>query len=179
MPKRPAPTRAWGPANLGNNDLRSIAFAMTLAANSRGFTAELTQIIQLRTAHSAKLGHFDLIDARAVDRENTLHADAAGRDLAHGQGLFETGTAASKANAFENLNTLFGAFTNAEVNADRIARAKFRDIVTKLLLFNFINQVHNGSPPMRRYVNSLNFNSQTFAMAFRRKCAANRLHFRL
>ena len=69
---------------------------------------------------------FDLINARAVQRERALHANAA-RELAHGEVGDEALLAFADDHAFEDLDSLLVAFDDLCVDADGISAAKIWD----------------------------------------------------
>ena len=68
-----------------------------------------------------------------MHREDALDADAVG-DLAHHERFADTGAAARDAHALERLETLLVAFTNTDVDAQRVACAEGRDLAEPLFL---------------------------------------------
>src|SRR5437016_4033853 len=69
-----------------------------------GAAGEAAQVVQARAAHAAAAGDLDAFDARAVEGEGALDADA-GRDASHGEVAGDTGLHADH-DAFERLQAL-------------------------------------------------------------------------
>jgi hypothetical protein len=86
--------------------------------------------------------YLELLDARRVEWENALDADAGGH-LPDREG--RTGAASGLANhdALEDLDSLLLALPNSEVDVDRVAHAK-RGTVKELRLLNRVD-FRNGS----------------------------------
>ena len=75
-------------------------------AQTGGFAAESTQVVQFRAPYTAGAHYVDMIDHPRVDREDTLHA-LAETDLANGDALAHAGIIAGDDRAFERLEALF------------------------------------------------------------------------
>jgi hypothetical protein len=91
-----------------------------------GLAGAAAQIIKLGAAHDTAADNFDRLDVRAVQREHALHAFAEA-DLANGKGGAQPAVGAGDADAFVILNAGALAFHDAHADAQRIARAEFRD----------------------------------------------------
>ena len=87
--------------------------------DSRGFSAEFTEIVELRAADFALARHFDLVDRRAVDGEDSFHADAV-RHLADDEVLAKTAVLAADHYALKYLDTLAVSLFYFDVDLDRI-----------------------------------------------------------
>ena len=85
-------------------------------------TAQIAQVVQLRTANAAAAGDLDGLQVRGVNREGTLNADTEG-DLTDGEGLTDAGTLTTDADALEQLCTLVVTLDNLYVNVEGIAWA--------------------------------------------------------
>ena len=112
----------------GGSDIRILA-GIALA-NARCLAAQLAQVIKLRAPHVAFLNHINVIDDRRVQRKDSLDTDTKAR-LAHRNRFAGATMFASDADAFKSLQPFFGfRFLNADVDANRIARLKFRNIIS-------------------------------------------------
>ena len=80
------------------------------------FTAKITQIVELRTTHATATDHIYVIDHGAMERENSLDADAV-RDLADREGRASALARAADANALERLEAGLLTFGRARVPA--------------------------------------------------------------
>src|SRR5581483_268332 len=119
-----------------------------LLAYTRGFAGQLTQVIQLGAAHVAFALHFDLGDARAVERKYALDSFAV-RYLAHRERGVEAAIAPRDDHALESLETLALAFLHADVYRHGIARAELRNLLGHLTRFDFLQNLAHGSTPTR------------------------------
>src|SRR5215204_2636046 len=81
----------------------SLARRARLFLDARRAAAQLAQVVQAGAAHLAVTHHLNLVDARRVALERTLHADAAG-DLAHRERRRRAGVADADYVAFEDLD---------------------------------------------------------------------------
>src|SRR5712672_3527852 len=86
----------------GGFDFRRAALAL---GNAGGFPAAAAQIIELGAPYLAMADHLDRIHQRAVDWENPLHPLAIG-NLAHREGLVQSGAGPRDADALESLKAL-------------------------------------------------------------------------
>src|SRR5437867_2303567 len=98
-----------------------------LFLNAHGLAGELTQVVQLRPTHAPATQHRDVRDHGAVNREDTLDTNAI-RDLANRKGLADAAAATRDTGTLERLNALLVAFLDAYVHAERVARAKGRQV---------------------------------------------------
>ena len=98
-----------------NADLMEVSALL----DTRGLTAELTEIVELRAAHAAFARHFDLVDRGAVDGEDSFHAYAV-RHLADDEVFAESAVLAADHYAFKYLDTFAVSLFYFNVNLDRI-----------------------------------------------------------
>ena len=106
---------------------RGVRLAATLF--DTGFlTGEVAQIEDAGAAHSTVLVDIDLLDERAGDGENTLHADAV-RDLADSKGLGSSASTALQDNALEVLDSLFVSFFDLVMDGDGIASLELGELL--------------------------------------------------
>src|ERR1043165_1140853 len=116
---------------LGSRSLRVVGLlsACITLANACGFAAESAQIVKLGTANAAAFDQIDVIDDGRVQRKNSFDTDSEA-GLAHRDGLTRTAVLARNHDAFESLQSLLGfGFLDPDVNADRVARLKLRNIL--------------------------------------------------
>src|SRR5690606_17724239 len=113
------------------------------------------QVVQLRTAHTAGVDHFDTFHSRAVQGENTLHTFTVG-NLPHGKGTVDALAAtASDHNPLKDLNALLSAFNHLGMHANGVPHVELWDrrlLVLFLDLLNYGMRTHDskkqkGSPP--------------------------------
>src|SRR5712691_8713681 len=105
---------------------------MLFRPHARLLSHFLAQVVQLRAAHVADLHDLDALDLRRVERERALDADAE-RLLPHRERLADTGALA--------LDD--GAFDDAEVDADAVARLEPRQALAQLALLDCLDGVHH------------------------------------
>ena len=111
-------------------------------------TAQIAQVVQLRTANAAAAGDLDGLQVRGVNREGTLNADTEG-DLTDGEGLTDAGALTTDADALEQLCTLVVALDNLYVYVEGIAWAEGRDIVAQLCCIDLVNNVGHANIPFQ------------------------------
>src|SRR5699024_1425894 len=75
-----------------------------LLTNTRSFTAQVTQVVELGAAHVTAASNLDLVNCRSMQRESTFHTNTEG-DLSHDETFTHTAALASKNNALEDLDT--------------------------------------------------------------------------
>lgn len=92
------------------------------------FTGKIAQVEEFRTANTSAADYFDLVDAVAVDRENTLDTYTVGTDFTYGNGFTRTLAAHRDTYPFVTLNTSFLAFFDRYGQTYRITGTEFRDI---------------------------------------------------
>src|SRR3546814_18591401 len=78
--------------------LRALGGDVALLGDAGGLAGAAAQVIHLGTAHVAAAHHGDRLDARAVQREDTLDAFAV-RNLAHGERRVHAAVGAGNAHA--------------------------------------------------------------------------------
>ena len=110
----------------------------TLLSNTCLLTGELTQVVQLGTTHFTNLVHFDVVNVRAFQGEDTLHTYVA-RHLAHRETLFVLMATNLDDHAAILLNALFVTFDDFVCYGHRVARLEFGVFLTgsKCFLCNF------------------------------------------
>src|SRR5688572_6705310 len=136
FPSRPGPP--WTVPRPGRS-------APGAALPQRGCLADaLAQEVQLGAAHPTVAHDLDLLDARAVDHERPLHADAA-RDLADGDRAGDAAAAQAHDGALEHLDPLLAALDNAGGHLDRVARGELRQVAADLVGDDLVEHVHGGS----------------------------------
>jgi hypothetical protein len=89
------------------------------------FALEPAQVVELRAAYAAGANQVDVIDHGRVDGENALDT-LAEADLAHRDGLAESGVVARDDSAFERLQPLLVTFLDAHVDANRVPGPELR-----------------------------------------------------
>ena len=95
---------------------------------------QLAQVVEPGLTHDAGRHHFDLVDERAVGREDTLDADAEA-DLADGERAARAGELAADHDALEHLHALLLAFHDLVVHFDRVADANRGQVLAELCAF--------------------------------------------
>lgn len=85
---------------------------------------EFAQVVEFGTTYLTTLVHFDSIDERAVDGEDTLHADVVAH-FTNGEALVVAFAADADNNAAVLLDTFFVAFLDAVGHGDGVAGTKF------------------------------------------------------
>ena len=110
-----------------------------------GFLAgQIAQIVELGAANLAVALDFDLVDVRAVEREDTLDAFAIG-DAAHGDGFGVAGSLAGNHGSGEYLDAFFPAFFDFVVDANGVADHKVRMLILLgLFLSDFLYGIHKS-----------------------------------
>jgi len=76
---------------------------LTKWLKASGLTAKLTKIVELGATNAVTLCHLDLLNARAIDREDTLNADTV-RDLPNGERRTMAAPLERDDRAFKNLD---------------------------------------------------------------------------
>src|SRR5439155_25164893 len=109
-----------------------------------GAAAALAEVVELRTADRTARGDLDLVDARRVDREDPLHADAVG-SLADGERLAAPAAAAAEHGALEDLDALLVTLDDAHVHAHRVARPELGQALAELLGLDAVDRIHCGN----------------------------------
>lgn len=100
-----------------------------LAANV--LRAEAAEVVELRAADLAGLHEVDLGDAGAVDREDTLDANAV-RHLADRERLVHAGSLAGDHDSLKVLNTLFFALNDLHGHVQRVASPELGDVAAEM-----------------------------------------------
>ncbi len=88
----------------------------------------VTKIIELRSADTAVSDSFNLDNVGGMDGKYSFHADTV-RNTANGKGFGNAGTFAGDNSSLENLDSLFFAFTNLDVNLDGIADLDYGSVL--------------------------------------------------
>src|SRR5579872_6528708 len=120
-----------------------IRVALLLFFDAGGFAADaILQIEELGAPYEATADDIDLLDARCVHDERALDADAVS-DAPHGEALGEAAMLALGHDAFEDLNALFIAFSDARMDLDRVARSELGDFFLFLGVADQLCDVHD------------------------------------
>src|SRR5579884_1912431 len=101
--------------------------------DARGAAGQPPQVVELGAADAAGARHLDLLDARGMDEEGALDADAVGGDAAHREVLVDAAAAAANDDALEDLNALPVPLDHLGVDTNRVARAELGDVLLELL----------------------------------------------
>src|SRR6266850_1429063 len=88
---------------------------------------EIPYVIQLGAADASGADHFNLVDHFRVKRKDSFHAVPEG-NLANGESRPGTTVLLRNADALKNLDALFVAFLDFDVNLDGIARLESRNV---------------------------------------------------
>ena len=128
----------------GHGKTAYFAIFLLLFLDAGGFTDLFAQVVQPAAAHDAALRHFDALDARAVQQERFLDADAV-RDAAHRDRFGQAAAFANRHDALEHLNAFFAALDDFRVDFDRVARPEIRDGRLFLFLLDQVDDVHDCS----------------------------------
>jgi hypothetical protein len=120
-----------------------------LLFDSRGLTTTATQIVELRTAHSAAANHFNAGYGRGMEWEDTFDPDTTG-DLADHERLIDAPTLTANANTLEHLNPLFRTLANAVQDFNGVTRSEVQGVFPELLFLDFFDYVsHSRTPTIR------------------------------
>src|SRR5262245_27949900 len=95
------------------------ALDLLLFLHARRLALQIAQEVELGAAHARRPGHFDAIDDRRVQWEDTLDA-LAERDLAHGERRARAAPVHPNHHALEHLDALLVAFAHLHVHAHRV-----------------------------------------------------------
>ena len=117
---------------------------------------EFTQVVQTAATHETAGYDIDVVDEGGVEGEDTLNTNAVG-NLAHSKGGASGAAVNADDAALENLNTLFFAFNNAQVNLDGVAGTEGRQIRALIFAFDFANDIHYGCAPVHGVITPENF----------------------
>src|ERR1051326_3331267 len=101
---------------------RSSAGLGLFLGEPRAFARSFSQIIQFRAPDFAARHHFDLLDARRVERKDALDAEAVG-DLPDGEVGAVSFAGDADHDAFEDLGPLLFSLDDFDVHPDGLARA--------------------------------------------------------
>lgn len=104
-------------------------------ANTGSLATTTTEIVQARTTHATSRYHLDFLGAWVVQGKGFFDADTVG-DFADGIGGVHGATFTFDNDALENLDTLFIAFDNPNMDLDGIAGAEIRMIDAHLFLID-------------------------------------------
>src|SRR6185295_7719820 len=115
-------------------------------AQRRRLAHAVAQEVQLGAAGLAVAHDLDLLDARAVDHERPLHADAA-RDLPNGDRAGDATATQAHDRALEDLDALLAALDHARRDLDRVAGGELGQVGADLVGDDLVEDVHGGSFP--------------------------------
>jgi len=111
-----------------------------LLRNPCSFTPETPEIIELGPANPAPANDLNALHGGGVEGEDPLDAHA-GRDLPNREGLSNTATSPTDANALEGLDSLFFALTDAVEHPDCVPGRKLGHVLAKLFQLNLTQQI--------------------------------------
>jgi hypothetical protein len=100
--------------------------------DTRCLSAQITQIIQLRSTHLAMSRYFYLVDARAMHREYPLYSHSV-RNLSHRKRLVKPSVLAGYHYTLKYLDTFTRAFLDLYVHLQRVARPEIRQSFTPVV----------------------------------------------
>src|SRR5439155_965863 len=106
-----------------------------LLAQARGLAGERAEVVELAAPHAAVPDHLHALDARRVQREGTLDADAVG-DAADGERGARALSALADDGAVEDLRALLLALDDLHVHADLVAGLETLAILLELRRLN-------------------------------------------
>jgi hypothetical protein len=84
--------------------------------------------------------NLDVIDAGRVQREHALYADSAG-DFADGEHLPRTAAFTRDHQTLKNLDALFVAFFDLDVNLDRVAGGEVGHVGSRFTRFDEFHEI--------------------------------------
>src|SRR4051794_37373269 len=120
-----------------------VALRFALLFDACGFTAEIPEVVELCAADPAMAFNLDAIDAGGVEREHALHADPA-RNLANGEHLARSTAFTGDHHALEDLNALFVAFFDLDVDLDGVAGGEVRNVGTRFARLDDFHDFWHG-----------------------------------
>src|SRR6266436_2732382 len=110
-------------------------FFASRALDAGGLSAQVAQVVEAGAADFALADHFNRANRRRVKWENAFNANAE-THAAHSERGTRSAALLGDHHPFESLQALFFllalAFLQADVDADRVARAKFREVFAQL-----------------------------------------------
>src|SRR5690606_28675163 len=109
--------------------------------HARRLAPELTQEVELRTAHAGRPHDFDLLDDRRVQREDALDP-LPERDLAHGERRTRAATMLADDDPLEDLDALLVTFADLHVHPHGVPRPHLRTL-DELGPLDSFNRVHD------------------------------------
>src|SRR5207237_3724255 len=105
--------------------VRLLGFALFFDAC--GLTAEISEVVELRTTDTAMTFHLDSVDRRRIEREHSLHTHSTG-NLPNREHLTRSASLARNDDALEHLNAFLVALFDLHVDLDRVSRLEVRDV---------------------------------------------------
>src|SRR5665213_1549778 len=130
-------------------ELRGLGDLNLALLDPRCLAGSGAQIVELRAAHAATSNDVHVAEHWAVEREDSLDADAVG-DLTNRERLAHAATALGDAHALEGLQPLLFSFFYSHVHAQRIARAEGRNVRTEIFLLGFDEYMHGALGAVHR-----------------------------
>src|SRR5438128_5708989 len=107
-----------------------------LLFDARGFSAEIPEVVELRTTDPAMTFHLDAIDRRRIERKHSLHTHSAG-NFTHCEHLARPAALAGNDQALEDLDALFVAFLDLHVDFHRVSRLEIGDVGADLARLHY------------------------------------------
>lgn len=113
------------------------------ALNFRSLTNTVTKIIEFRSTYSTGTDNFDVLDVRAVNRENSLYAYAIS-NTANGESLGNSRASLGNYSTLEGLSSLSVALFDSYVNTYGITDVEFREVFLLLAFSDDLKCVHGN-----------------------------------
>src|SRR5210317_777536 len=130
-----------GLKNRGSQISLSCSLALTDFLDTCSFTLQIAQVVELGATHTANHHHFNPVNARSVQREDSLNTHAVGH-FAYGEGRTDTIVVTLDADTLKNLDALFVTFSDLNMHTQCIPRLELRDIFSHIFHADVINNVH-------------------------------------
>src|SRR3954452_11630196 len=113
----------------------------TALAQCRGLADALAQEVELRAARDAVTNDLDLLEARRVDLEGALDADAAA-DAADGDRAADASTAQAHYGSLEHLDALAVALADSGGYAHGVTRGELGQVGAQLFRADLVDDAH-------------------------------------
>src|SRR5215471_20096552 len=95
------------------------------------FTAQVTNVVQLRASHASGADDFDLIDDLRVKRENAFDS-VSKRNLAHRECRADAAVFLGNTHALKDLDAFLVALSDFDVHFDGVSRMEDRQVCSLL-----------------------------------------------
>src|SRR6478735_2764372 len=115
-------------------------------SNTSSAAGQSTEVVELGAANLTETSNLDLVDARRVDQEGALDADAMRGDAANREVFIHAAGTAANNDAFKNLDALAVPFDDLRMHANGVSGAEGRHLRLELLFFDVPNHLSNHAP---------------------------------